>query len=259
MAHQNPYARQNGRGWRCCLGAPPNHAAPFLPDDGASTSSGTTTVGAALQQGPATTVRVAQQQAAVNARSFSLMIVSEDLSLLAAPRKCEVTAAASLEQLHMAIEQQLSLKDTVVVRIYDDDFAEWIQPYSLDLVPPKAKVQVVRQGRAEAATSVAQWQQLLEAAPDAAAAVDAVVNSHMSPLGKTTEAATSGAAASSGPEQAVTETTAAAAEERAGSARASRVGALQAPAGATASPPVAEGGAAGAFAHDPSCEPRKCR
>ena len=208
-------------------------------------------MGAALQQGPATTVRVAQQQAAVNARSFSLMIVSEDLSLLAAPRKCEVTAAASLEQLHMAIEQQLSLKDTVVVRIYDDDFAEWIQPYSLDLVPPKAKVQVVRQGRAEAATSVAQWQQLLEAAPDAAAAVDAVVNSHMSPLGKTTEAATSGAAASSGPEQAVTETTAAAAEERAGSARASRVGALQAPAGATASPPVAEGGAAGAFAHDP--------
>ena len=74
-------------------------------------------------------------------REFALLVLSEDSTLLAGPRKC-VVSAGSVEQLDAAVQAKLGLPAAVRVLVFDDDFEEWVSVSELGEVP--AKVRIVR-------------------------------------------------------------------------------------------------------------------
>ena len=82
------------------------------------------------------------------ARTFTLLVKSDDEELLPNQRSIRGVEASSVEELNAGIQKKLELPDPVlVVQIYDDDFEEWIQLEEFKELPTKAKVKIQREAR----------------------------------------------------------------------------------------------------------------
>ena len=76
-------------------------------------------------------------------RTFRLLVNSEDPSLLSQPLKA-IVEANTLDQLNVAVQQNLNLSVAVRVLIFDHDFEVWVVPNNLEEVLEKAKVMIKR-------------------------------------------------------------------------------------------------------------------